>query len=145
MTMTDLAKASFGVQLHLAAYNVSPTYNLIGEVESLNLPELMRDVIDATTHDSANGAAEYIAEGTYNTGTIKGTLNLIAGDTDQTAIMDAIRNGTRQSIKIVFDGYQLLGSGFVTKFTPDANGIKGKKTASFEIQPNADWTLTAVS
>lgn len=134
-----MAEESFGIQMFIGPIGSEATTK-IGSLITINLPELMREAVDVTSHDSANGASEFIPDGVFSTGAITGSVNYTATDAGIAAIIAAVRDGVKRTFKIVDGAVVTTGTAVVTKFKQDDRPLKGKKTASFEMQPDADWT-----
>lgn len=134
--MTAAAKPSFGNSLLICP--AGGTLVAVAELLSIEPPKTARDTIDVTTHDSSGGAMEYIAEGVYETGEVKGTLHYVPNSTFDVAALLAITTGAKQDVKIIAKGAsgnrQKTFSGFLIEYGPDGFEVKGKQTASFSIK-----------
>lgn len=143
--MTTAAKKNFGNTFWMAAH-LSPVVK-IAELLSIDPPVMSRDMIDATSHDSAGGAEEVIAEGTYDPGEIKGQMHYIAGSTGDDAMIAALAGGTLMDFKIVVKAAagteDMTGSGYVTSYGPDGMATKGKQTAAFSLKVSGGITQAA--
>lgn len=146
--MTTAAKKTFGAQVFM---DPAPTAAATAVAELLNVgpPKAKRDTIDATTHDSPEGAEEVIAEGTYNPGQMTLSVNYIAGSTGDLAMSAAMVGGGLQNVKLhVKSAAGLVAkvfSGIVTDYGPDDMPVKGKQTATLTLQVSGPVTSTAVA
>ena len=147
--MTVAAKTAFGAELWMAPHSDTPTLVKIAELLTVTPPVSKRNTIDATSHDSAAGAMEYIVEGVFDPGTIQGQVNYIAGSAGDGAMIAAMTGGTLQDFKIVLKGdagtFDMTFSGFVTSYGPDAMATTGKQTATFQAQVSGATTVAATS
>lgn len=87
-----MAKKAFGVVLKMGASPEAMT--ALTKVVTVSPPKRSREAVDATTHGSADGAQEYIPDGTYNPGQVELTMNYVAGDSDDDACNTAFAAGT---------------------------------------------------
>ena len=83
--MTTAAKITFGNELWMGPSGGSLVK--IPELRSVTPPKGNREVLDATTHDSPEGAQEYIASGTYDPGTMNFSINLTVGNSRATRLV----------------------------------------------------------
>lgn len=145
--MTTAAKVSFGNQLLLCP--AGGTLTAIAELLSIDPPKTSRDTIDVTTHDSTGGAMEFIAEGIYETGEVKGTVHYLPNSTFDIAALLAVTTGAKQDVKVTAKGTagnrQKTFSGFLTEYGPDGFEVKGKQTATFTIKVTGVVTEAAAS
>lgn len=143
--MTTAAKATFGAQFKMADSGSTPV--AIGELTSIGLPGRSRGTIDVTTHDGADQAMEYIAEGVYDVGEFTVQGHYVAGSTDDDAFAAAIEAGTEQDIEIVVKAgtgtEDLAFAGLITNYEPDALEVQGKQTFSATIKPTGAITQAA--
>jgi hypothetical protein len=135
--MTTAAKTAFGSIFAMVAAPtaiVNATHR-VAELLTLQPPQWERGTQDATTHDSAGQAREFIIEGVYDAGEISGTLHYIAGSTGDTAMLGAMTAGTLMNCRCVLKaatGTQDLSfQGILTNYGPDEMEVDGKQTASF--------------
>jgi hypothetical protein len=142
-----MAKNSFGSFLYIGPAGGSLVK--IASVDVTNPPEITRGMIDTTTHDSADGAAEGIPEGVYSVGVIEAQGNYISRSTDDTAIMGYITDGTLVDVKILEKAgsgtTDVECSGFVTSYKTNLGGVKDKQTFSVTIQPTGPISKTATA
>lgn len=135
--MTVLARTAFGAELWMAPSGTTPLVK-VGELRSISPPVQSRQTIDATTHDSPEGAQQFIVEGVFNPGPISGQFNYIAGSPGDVVFMDAITQGILQDVKIVEKGaagtFDTTFMAFITSYGPDAMPTNGVQTASFQGQ-----------
>lgn len=136
--MTTAARPSFGAVVKMANSGITPLVT-IGELTSVGLPGRARAVIDATTHDSADAAMEYIYEGVKSLTSFTLQGHYVAGSTRDDAFADAIDDGEPQDMEITVTAAtgseDLAFSCLITEYTPDALEVNGKMTFSATIQP----------
>lgn len=134
--MTTAARVAFGAELWMAADGEELVK--IAELLSVTPPTMSRETIDATTHDSAAGAMEFIVEGVFDPGEVNFQINYIAGSTGDTTMIEAMTGGVLQDVKIVAKAAtsteDLEFRGFVTSYGPDDMPTNGKQTASGTIK-----------
>lgn len=130
--MTTAAKITFQNELWMGPAGGSLTK--IAELRSVTPPKPSRDTVDATTHDSTGGAMEFIASGVYDPGTLNFSINHIAGDATDDALVAAMADGVLRDFKVVLKGASneeaYTFSGFVTSYGPDDQPVNGLQTAS---------------
>lgn len=143
--MTTNAKRSKGAELWLTTSG--GTLAKVAELLSVDPPNRTRAMIDATTHDSPDGAMEVIAEGIYDPGDVNATMHYIAGSATDLALIAAITSGDLQDVKIVAksaaDTDDIEFSGYVTAYGPDSFGTTGKQTAKVTIKVSGPITQAA--
>lgn len=143
--MTTAAKINFGAELWMGP--AGGTLVQIAELLSVTPPKRSREVIDATTHDSAGGAQEFIGSGIYDPGMINGQVHYIAGSAGDDAWVAAITDGELRDFKVVVkssaDTEDLTFSGFVTEYGPDDMPIEGKQAASFSVKVSGEIVQAA--
>lgn len=135
--MTASAKNTFGVIFKLAVSPGVPA--TIAELTDLDPPEVTRDTIDATSHDSTGGAAEYITDGVYDNGELTLEGHLIGGSTAEDLFYAGLASGAlhlwNYTIKAASGTETRSGSGYITSFKPGAMPVKGgKQTFSAKIK-----------
>jgi predicted secreted protein len=100
--MTTAAKITFRNELWMGPAGGSLTK--IAELRSVTPPKGSRETLDATTHDSEEGAMEFIASGVYDPGTLNYSVNHIAGSASDTALTAAFNDGELRDFKVVLKG-----------------------------------------
>ena len=134
--MTTAAKTAFGTELWLAPSG--NTLVKVAELLTVTPPTITRDTEDATTHDSADGAMEFITDDTYDPGEIPFQTHYIAGSAGDDALLTASTGGALQDFKVVVKAASgtedIEGSGYVTGYGPDELPVKGKQAASGTIK-----------
>ena len=131
--MTIAAKQTFANKVFMDA---SPTaaVTLVGELLDFNPPRGARATEDVTTHDSAGGAQEFMAEGIYDPGELTLTMHHIDGSTTDLAFTTALATGALQNVmlrlKAATGSRDWFFSGYVTDYGPEAQPIRGKQTAT---------------
>ena len=123
--------------------------SLIAELTNIDGPELSRDTIDVTSHDSANDYKEFIG-GLKDGGEIALEGNFIPGDTNgQIGLQIDFEAGTVQSFVMTFPTAMATTwtfSGVVTKFKTSApHDDKAKFSASIKVsgKPALGITISA--
>lgn len=134
--MTTAAKISFGSELWMGPDGGALVK--VAELLSVTPPRRSRETIDATTHDSAAGAMEFIAAGVYDPGEVPFQVNYIAGSTGDDAMIAAVTDGALRDFKIVAkaaaDTEDMTFAGFLTEYGVDDLPVDGKQTASGSIK-----------
>ena len=145
--MTTAAKITFGTELWLAPAGTAVVK--IAELETIDPPNIKRDTVDVTTHDSPAGAMEVISEGVYDPGDIKATMLYVAESVADLALITAATTGAKQDFKIVLKravGTQdITGTAFVTDYGPTSMPIKGKQAAAVALKVSGPVTHTATA
>jgi predicted secreted protein len=140
--MTTAAKITFRNELWMGPAGGSLTK--IAELRSVTPPKGSRETLDATTHDSEEGAMEFIASGVYDPGTLNYSVNHIAGSASDTALTAAFNDGELRDFKVVLKGasdtVDYLFSGFVTAHGPDDQPTNGLQTASGTVRVSGPVT-----
>lgn len=137
------AKNTFGTTLKLGTSGGALT--AVANLTNITASGFSRDTIDVTTHDTAGGAAEYIADGVYDAGEITCEGNLIAGSTDDDRLIAAMVGGTLQDWEIDFKAdtgtKTWVGSAIITAYTPGDLPVKGGKQ-SFSLTMKVTGAIT---
>ena len=145
--MTTAAKRTFGNELWMGPGG--GTLVKIPELRSVTPPKGSRDTIDATTHDSPEGAMEFIASGVYDPGTLNFSINHIAGSTADDSLAAAFGDADLRDFKVVLKGAstteEYTFSGFVTTYGPDDQPTNGLQTASGTIRVSGPVTQAATA
>lgn len=135
--MTSTAKAAFGTKLKKGA-------TAIAELTSIGAVGVTREMIDATSHDSADGYKEYIP-GLIDTAElpIEGILN--KGDAGQTALLTDLEAGTLGSYTITGptgNAFIYAFKAYVTAYNAGPFNYDGKITfsATLKISGEVDYT-----
>ena len=130
------AKPTFGTTLKMGVDKASAT--AIEKTVTIAPPKSTREAQDATTHGSPDGAQEFIPDGTFNPGTLTGTINYVAGDADDDLFIAAF--AATEPHYFEFTANAAAGTetfecfGVMTEYGPDELPTSGKQTASFSIQ-----------
>jgi hypothetical protein len=98
--MTAAAKNTRGTVLKLAVSPGSPA--AIAELTNITEGGMTRATIDATSHDGATQAMEFIADGVYDPGEISFEGNLIAESTADDLLKGAMETGALMVGELVF-------------------------------------------
>lgn len=134
--MTTAAKTAFGAELWMGP--AGGTLVKLAELLSVTPPKTTRELMDATSHDSAAGAMEQIASGVYDPGEVTARFNYIAGSTDDLALLAASTDGVKRDFKVVVKSSASTKnrtfSGFVTEYGADDLPVSGKQEATVTIK-----------
>jgi predicted secreted protein len=138
--MTSTAKAAFGTQL-------KKNSTAIAELTSIGAVGVTREMIDATSHDSADAYKEYIP-GLIDTSElpIEGILN--KADTGQTALLTDLEAGTLGSYTITGptgNAFSFAFDAYVTAYNAGPFNYDGKITFSATLKISGDVTYTPAS
>lgn len=143
--MTDRAKPSFGTVMKMGP--VGGALVTIPRTVSINPPRLSREAVDATAHDSPGGAMEVIGDGVYDPGELSGSMNYIAGDTTDDALITAATDGVLRdfsfTVKAATGTETIEFSGLLTNYGPDELATRGKQSASFTIKVSGPLSQAA--
>lgn len=127
--MTAAAKDTFGTVLKLVATGGSLA--TVAELTSITPPALTRGTIDATTHDGASEAMEFIADGVYDPGEISIEGHLVAGSTADDLFITAVTGGGVYDFEIVIKAAtgteSMEGTCLITAYTPGDMPVSGGK------------------
>lgn len=141
-----MAKSSFGAVLRLAVSGSSPV--AVANLNSITWPGATRATVDATTHDSPDGAMEFIGDGVFDAGEIGFGGDLILGSAADTMFLAAIESGDVYDFELVgksaSGSAQRSGSGIVTAYTPGAFDVTGKQAFTVTIKVTGKPTQAAV-
>lgn len=134
--MTAKAKPTFGTSLKMGPSGGSLT--AVSKLVTLAPPQRERSAEDATTHGSAGGAMEFIADGVFNPGVLTGSINYIAGDADDDLFLAAFASGDLYTFEWTANAAtgkeEFSCDGVLISYGPDELPVRGKQTASFTIQ-----------
>ncbi len=147
--MTTAARINKGAKLFMGTAAESLT--ALGEILDITEPGFTREVIDATTHDSGD-AAEYIAEGVYDTTEMTVTLHYVAGSTNDDALIAAVQAVGTSAVryfktqpKAATGTEDRTFAGFVTALNFDSKPVRGKQTCQVTIKPTGAITQGATA
>lgn len=90
---------AFGTQLQRSDMAGSPTFTAIASVSELSAPELSRDTMEVTAHDSPNQWREFLGS-LKDAGEFSATLNYDPGDHD--TIIGDINDSDPRNYKMVW-------------------------------------------
>ena len=134
--MTTAAKNSFGNLFKAVASGGSPA--TIGELLTINFPNLQRGMQDATTLDQASQAMEVIPEGVYDPGEVTITFHHIDQNTSDALLYNALAAGTLLDCQLTTKKSAGTGtwsfSGYVTSYNPQQQQVKGKQVAQVTVK-----------
>ncbi|WP_408585916.1 phage tail tube protein [Novosphingobium sp.] len=137
------AKPSFGCVVKIGSTS-TPSTTLTNVIE-VSPPKATRDAVDATVHDSAGGAMEFIADGVYDPGDLQITMNYIAGDTNDVACLAALAATGDYYFQFSATGSTgtktFTSKGVVTSYGPETRGVKGKQTATMSVKLSGPMTV----
>ena len=142
--MTTDARSSFGATVKMDDTGGTPV--AIADLTSVGLPGRSRAAIDATSHDSADAAMEYIYDGVKSLTSFNLQGHYIAGSTQDDAFADALDDGIIQDmvieVKAATGKESLSFKCLITEYTADALEVAGKQTFSVTVQPTG-WVTQA--
>lgn len=145
--MTTAAKTSFGAQLKLAVSPGSPA--AVAELFSIEGGQRTRGTIDATTHDSADDAMEFIAEGVWDAGELTVQGHYIAGSAADDLLLAAVADGSLMNYELIVKAASGTeteeGSCYVTAYGPDGLEVQGKQTFSATMKKTGAPTQDATA
>lgn len=137
------AKPNFGVVVKLGPTS-TPSTTLTNVIE-VGPPKPSRDAVDATVHDSAGGAMEFIADGVYDPGTLDISMNYIAGDANDTACLAALAATGDYYFQFTAAGASatktFTSKGVVIEYGADPKPVKGKQTATMKVKLSGAMTV----
>jgi hypothetical protein len=146
--MTTAAETNFGAQVWLA-----PAGNalvMVAELISVDPPAITGEVVDVTTHDSAEDAnggvpREFIGEKVYDPGSFSFQVHDKPSSAGHTAILLAATTRALQDVKLVDldengDPYPMTGAGIVTSYKPENRPVNGVKVATVTVKRSGVWT-----
>ncbi|MFO6447865.1 hypothetical protein ACLBKU_12030 [Erythrobacter sp. NE805] len=140
--MTAAAKTTFGTVLRLAVSGGSLA--TVAELTSITPPAFTRASVDATSHDSASGAMEYIPDGVFDVGEIPIEGHLILGSTNDNFFTTAINSAQVLDCEIIGKAAsgtrKWAGKAIVTAYEPGAMPLQGKQTFSATLKGTGPWT-----
>ena len=128
-----MAKPTFGTTLRLGASGGALT--ALTKLVTITPPKISREAVDATTHASEDGAAEYMADGVHDNGEITGTIDYVAGDADDDLLLAAATASGLYDAEFTANaanGTETFScSGIFTSYGPDELPVSGNQTSSF--------------
>lgn len=140
--MTTGAKNSMGNLFKAVAAGGSLA--TIGELLTINWPNLQRGMQDATTLDQASQAMEFIPEGVYDPDAVTLTYHHIDQNASDAFFYGALVAGTLLDIQCTAKKASgtgtLSGQGYVTSYNPQQQQVKGKQVAQVTIKATGAWT-----
>ena len=142
-----MAKNTYGIPFRVGTAGGALT--AVALLTNIDAPGFSRDAIDATTHDSAGGVAEYIPDGVLDITEIQIEGDLIAGSTDDDRLIAAIVAGTLLDWEIDFKAASGTktwsgADGFLTEYKPGPAPVKGaKQTFTATLRPSGPITVAA--
>lgn len=149
--MTTVAETNFGAQVWLAP--AGNTLVMVAELISVDPPAITGEVVDVTTHDSAEDAyggvpREFIGEKVYDPGDFTFKVHHKPGTAGDLALRTAAASRALQDVKLVDldeagDPYPSEGAGIVMSYAPDSRPVNGVKTATVRVKKSGVWTYGA--
>lgn len=140
-----MAKNTFGTILKLGTAGGALT--AVAKLTNIEPGEISREMQDATTHDSADGATEVIPEGVYTNGELQIEGDWIMGSVDEDRIVAAIQDGTLMDYELIgkaATGTETeAGSCYISNYKRGALGVKGKQGFSCTLTPTGVITQAA--
>lgn len=134
--MTSKAKWAFGSKLKVGEL-------LVAELDGIGAPQLNREEIDVTSHDSV-GAYEEVIMGIKRTGTIAVTGNLVAEDPGQTKLVELFESGELAAMSITLPERFAVWSfnAYVQAVNQGSYGINEKIAFNATLRVSGKPTLT---
>lgn len=140
--MTTDAVTNYGVTLEIGD-GATPTeaFTSIGEIISIEAPELINEAVEATNH-SSGGWKEYISGGLKEVSEFKATINYVS--TDAASLIGKVEDGTKSNFKMTFPNTDVwVFSALVTTFKPLGADAQSPETLQAEVtfRPTGSSTL----
>jgi hypothetical protein len=134
------AEASFGVVLKKGGANIGDAYSDWGlEITDATPPGWTREAIDATHHASPDGWGEVIMSGVKRQKPFTLEVNWIIANTG--TIKTELEATSMVYWKFEFpDGSSVITKAGISDFSPGAQPVDGKMTASLEFTPTGEPT-----
>lgn len=146
--MTVAAKPNFQNKVFMDPAPTAAT-TVVAELISIQPPGMSRNTDDATTHDSAGGAMEFIADGIYDPGSMSLRMKYIAGSTNDAAFTTAMTGGALQNVKVhvkTAAGFQAWTfSGYVTAYEIGDMPITGQQECTLTLKVSGAVTKAPVT
>lgn len=141
--MSNAAKNTWANTLEAVASGGSLA--VVSELVSIDsMPEVSRQMIDATTLDQASQAEAIIPAGTYKVGALQFTIHHLDQNTGDTLFYGAASAGTKLDLRITVKKSSGTGtwsfSGYVTSYKAGPQTKDGKQTMQITIQPDGAIT-----
>lgn len=137
-----MAKKTFGTTMRLGAAGGPLT--AVSKLVEITPPKMSREALDATTHGSPGGAAEFIPDGVYDPGEIEVSMDYVAGDADDDLFLAAFFAESLYDFEWTANaaaGTETFAqSGVVISYGPDPLPVRGKQTATATIKLSGERT-----
>jgi len=126
---------SLGIQLQRGDAATPESFTAIGEIRSVDPPEMSRDMIDVTHHGSVQSWEEVIP-GILRSGSITFTINLVPSRTMDQQLAADMSDGTKTNWRLIFPDTSTTRidfTGYVEQFKTGAE-IENQLTADCSIK-----------
>jgi Lambda phage tail tube protein, TTP len=127
---------SFGTHFKIGVTN-PPDTKLLG-VKRIAPPNLSRNAIDVTDHDSPGGAMEFIADGVFDPDTLVVTINHQRGSATDTKCRDMFLTTPNCFVEwgenTSTDSENMVSAAVVTSYQVSELDVKGNQTATLTIK-----------
>jgi hypothetical protein len=128
--MTTASISNYGVILGKEDSS-GGTYSVIGEVVSVDFPELLNPEIEATNHSSA-GVREFISGGLQELSVFKAVMNYVSADA--APLITVVGAGTKAKYQVLFPNTQFINfSSLITGFKPMTSDAQSPDVLKAEI------------
>jgi predicted secreted protein len=143
--MTSAAFWAYGSKLQLGDGGSPEAFSDIAEIIELNAPQMSRDEIDVTSHQSSDGYREFIA-GLRDAGEVNCMANWLptnATHSYTTGLHASFNTNTNKNWRIVLPStlITIAFTGFVTAFEPDLP-LEEQGQLSFTIKVSGKPTVS---
>lgn len=131
-----MARNTFGNTFNMAADGVTPLVK-VANLLTFTPPKFMRNMVEVTDHDSADGAEEVIPDGTHRYTPFSATMHYVKGSAADLALIAAKSGGLLDCevvVKTAAGTDNVVFSGYLEEYGPDEQPVSGKQTASFTIR-----------
>jgi len=139
-----MAATNFGIVFKIGPTSTPAT--TLAEVFEISSPKQSRDAIDVTTHASAGGVMEYIADPLYEPGDLTVSMNYMATSATDTAILAALAASANYyfqwTAKTAAGATKTFTTqGIVVEYGQDPQPLKGKQTATMKVKLSGAVTV----
>ena len=146
--MTTNAKIGHSALFKIENEDSPQVFTTIGEINSIGMPSISRDTIDATHSESPDKWREFIA-GLKDGGEVSAELNFVPGSAGTTLLLGQLDNDAPSVCKITLPmftpAYVWTFDAFLTGFDPGDAPVGDKMTATVTFKITGKPTLAAGS
>lgn len=140
--MPSSANTNYGVTLGEET-STPGTYTTIGEVVSVDPPELLNPTVEATNHGSG-GVRQYISSKLMELTEFKAVVNQVPANLDP--LVTFVEGGTKSNYQIGFvDGDKITFAAFITGIKPGSADAQNPEAQTAEITFRPTDTFTFMS